>query len=236
MAGVRRRHGKEKSPETSPVEEASDGEEDETPKPVTERTPSGWGVRTKWTLILLGLFAVLIAMGHPALCLLVMVCQGFMYSEIVHTGFKWNKEKELPLFRTLNYFFYVCICSYFYVKALAPFIRNTPFLVPVMGPLVKHANFLVFSGICTGLILFVLTLKKGFYRYQFQQLAWTFMAIFFVCAPATLIMINMFRGLIWFGFFFEVFVELIGLYYLLCSSFPMIYLRSFSESYLAELS
>jgi phosphatidate cytidylyltransferase len=50
----------------------------------------------------------------------------------------------------------------------------------------------------SGIVLFVLTLKKNFYKYQFQQLAWTGMALLLVVFPTTFIISNMYQGIIWF--------------------------------------
>eukprot|EP00475_Leptophrys_vorax_P014319 TRINITY_DN2070_c0_g2_i3.p1 TRINITY_DN2070_c0_g2~~TRINITY_DN2070_c0_g2_i3.p1 ORF type:complete len:431 (+),score=114.21 TRINITY_DN2070_c0_g2_i3:28-1320(+) len=158
----------------------------------------GWGVRTRWTIILLITFFVLIAIGHPTLTLLVMVCQMFMYKEIVAIGFKWNKEKELPLFRTLNWYFYFCITFEIYSKALGSMILETPGLASFFRYPIQFSSLIFYSGFCIGIVLFVLTLKKNFYKYQFQQLAWTGMAILLVVFPTTFIISNMYQGIIWF--------------------------------------
>ena len=42
------------------------------------------------------------------------------------------------------------------------------------------------------------TLRKGHYRFQFRQLAWTHMSIFFVVLQPHMIIENVFEGLIWY--------------------------------------
>ena len=43
------------------------------------------------------------------------------------------------------------------------------------------------------------TLRKGHYRFQFRQLAWTHMSIFFVVLQPHMIIENVFEGLIWYA-------------------------------------
>jgi len=50
----------------------------------------------------------------------------------------------------------------------------------------------------TGFVFFVGSLKKGHYKFQFTQFAWTHMALFLVVVQAHFIMNNIFEGMIWF--------------------------------------
>ena len=43
-----------------------------------------------------------------------------------------------------------------------------------------------------------MTLKKGHYKFQFTQFAWTHMALYLVVVQAHFIMNNVFEGMIWF--------------------------------------
>lgn len=48
------------------------------------------------------------------------------------------------------------------------------------------------------LVLFVLTLQKEQYGYQFKQLAWTHLIVFFTVVPSSFFVPLMFEGLVWF--------------------------------------
>jgi phosphatidate cytidylyltransferase len=50
----------------------------------------------------------------------------------------------------------------------------------------------------TGFVFFVGSLKKGNYRFQFSQFAWTHMALVFIVVQSHFIMNNVFEGMIWF--------------------------------------
>jgi len=51
-----------------------------------------------------------------------------------------------------------------------------------------------------GFVLFVLSLRKGLYVYQFGQFAWTHMIIVTVLMQSSCFVANVFEGLIWFVF------------------------------------
>lgn len=54
------------------------------------------------------------------------------------------------------------------------------------------------GGACAGLVLFVLTLQQGQYSYQFRQLAWSHLIVFFVVLPTSFLVPLAFEGLMWF--------------------------------------
>jgi phosphatidate cytidylyltransferase len=49
-----------------------------------------------------------------------------------------------------------------------------------------------------GFLIFVLTLKKGFYKYQFRQFIWTHMTCFLIISQCAAFIGNIYEGLIWF--------------------------------------
>lgn len=49
-----------------------------------------------------------------------------------------------------------------------------------------------------GFVFFVATLKKGHYKFQFTQFAWTHMALYLLVVQAHFIINNIFEGMIWF--------------------------------------
>jgi CDP-diglyceride synthetase len=50
----------------------------------------------------------------------------------------------------------------------------------------------------SGFMMFVLSLKRGMYLYQFGQYAWTHMIILIIFVPSSFFVSNIFEGLIWF--------------------------------------
>ena len=66
--------------------------------------------------------------------------------------------------------------------------------------LINYQNFIAFLLWILGFLLFVLSLKKGFYRYQFRQFGWSHLAILLIVAACSTILINVYEGVIWFIF------------------------------------
>jgi phosphatidate cytidylyltransferase len=61
-------------------------------------------------------------------------------------------------------------------------------LLPPVSPLCLPAGF----------VMFVLSLKRGMYLYQFGQYAWTHMILLVIFVPSSFFVSNIFEGLIWF--------------------------------------
>jgi CDP-diglyceride synthetase len=49
-----------------------------------------------------------------------------------------------------------------------------------------------------GFLLFVISLKKGFYKYQFRQFAWTHIGCLLLVGQTSVIVYNIYEGLFWF--------------------------------------
>ena len=67
-------------------------------------------------------------------------------------------------------------------------------------PLAQHHRFISFSIYTVGIVAFVLNLRKGHYKFQFSQLAFTHMILLFVVFQANFIACSIFEGLFWFVF------------------------------------
>jgi len=163
-----------------------------------------WWVRTWWSLIMVGGFAFLIYYGgHFALVGLILFLQIFGMRELMeirHSKLKLDqrlRNEPIPyykfidvlLFFSLVYFLYG---SYFMSRFPDFFMAN-----PFLNNLMVHHSFISFGFVIIGVVAFVLTLKRGFYKLQFKQLVWTTMALVAV-APSSFHVANIFNGLIWF--------------------------------------
>lgn len=66
--------------------------------------------------------------------------------------------------------------------------------------LYDYHRLISFSLFMLGLLLFVWSLERGSYRYQFQRFAWSLLALIFVCSVPTTISYNVYKGIFWFIF------------------------------------
>lgn len=142
-------------------------------------------------------FAVTIALGHVGMASLVMVMQVVMFYEIVKLGGKKRMDKDLPGFRFLHWYWLMATLFLMHGKTLMSHYLRFDFVSRYFSVFVAYHSFLSFCFFCGGFVLFVCLLKKGFYRYQFKQLAWCWITILIVVVQSTFILTNIFQGLIW---------------------------------------
>jgi phosphatidate cytidylyltransferase len=56
----------------------------------------------------------------------------------------------------------------------------------------------MFGTFVFGVILFVTSLRKGQYKYQFKMFAWTIITCALVVTQTTAVFLNIYQGIIWF--------------------------------------
>ncbi|KAF9921712.1 hypothetical protein FBU30_008217 [Linnemannia zychae] len=169
---------------------------------------ANWSVRTLWTLIMIGGFFACIAAGPAAVILLVVIVQGLVYKEVIYLAAVPSKEKKLPWFRAMNWYFLFSTNYFFYGESLIHYFQHIVFVDAFLLPFATHHRFISFAlyvaGTVTGnyseirFVFFVANLKKGHYRFQFSQFAWTHMTLLLVVCQSHFIINNIFEGLIWF--------------------------------------
>uniref|UniRef100_A0A7S3V3L3 Phosphatidate cytidylyltransferase n=1 Tax=Aplanochytrium stocchinoi TaxID=215587 RepID=A0A7S3V3L3_9STRA len=177
--------------------------------PVTllvDQTPKnkwmGFITRASWSLLMIFSFLFIVVYLQQAGCaILVFVIQAAMYKELIQIGRRPQREAELPGFKFL-YWWWFFVCSLIvYGTTLEPhFLMHT--LRHRLGfKLSKHLQYYwlySFSLYAIGLVLFVISLKKRHYKYQFKRFALCHVVLLLVVTQSCFIVVNMFEGLIWF--------------------------------------
>lgn len=59
---------------------------------------------------------------------------------------------------------------------------------------VPYLTFISFILYALGVVAFVLTLQKGYYKYQFEMFAWVHLTLLMVVVQSTFIAVNIFQG------------------------------------------
>ncbi|KAG0098163.1 hypothetical protein BGZ93_000938 [Podila epicladia] len=159
---------------------------------------ANFAVRTLWTLIMIGGFFACFAAGPLFVILLVVLVQGLVYKEVIYLANVPSREKKLPWFRTMNWYFLFSTNYFFYGESLIHYFQHVVFVDAFLLPLATHHRFISFTLYVIGFVFFVANLKKGHYRFQFSQFAWTHMTLLLVVCQSHFIINNIFEGLIWF--------------------------------------
>ncbi|KAJ3045738.1 hypothetical protein HDV00_007864 [Rhizophlyctis rosea] len=156
------------------------------------------GVRGIWTLVMIGGFFVMLMAGHIWMVMLVGVIQLAVYKEVISIGVVPAQEKKLPWNRFLHWYFLGSTNYFLYGESIIHYFKAFVIVDAFLMPLATHHRFISFLLYCFGLVLFVLNLKKGYYKFQFSQFGWTHMTLLLVVCTSHFIINNIFEGLIWF--------------------------------------
>jgi len=163
-------------------------------------TSSDMLVRTISGAIMIVGFVFIIACGHFYCNLLVHAITMTVFTEIIRLKRHKEKENELPLFFFLRWYFFAVTVFYLSRRFLGSIFDE---MAEDFGPLaytlmVKHHTMVSYCLFLTGMVVFVLTLRKFTLRYQFHQMTWTIMVLLIVVVQAYSCAANIYRGLIWF--------------------------------------
>lgn len=159
-------------------------------------------IRARSSVWMIAGFATIIYMGHLYIWAMVVVIQIVMCRELFNLMRKANESGDLPGFRLLNWHFFFTAMLFAYGRFLSGQLVNTvtsdKFLYQLVSGLIKYQMFICYFLYIAGFMWFILTLKKGMYKYQFGQFAWTHMILFVVFLQSSFAVANIFEGIFWF--------------------------------------
>lgn len=137
---------------------------------------------------MLGGFVTLFSLGHIPVFFLFFFCQVMMFKEVKRISNVLRDQKALPSFRPLHWYWFSTATFFAYGRVLDFYFHL---------PIPYHAliSFLLYVG---GIVLFVFSLEKSYYRFQFEMFGFVHLTLFFVVLLSTFIVVNLFQGIIWF--------------------------------------
>ncbi|KAJ3092543.1 hypothetical protein HK102_006096 [Quaeritorhiza haematococci] len=157
-----------------------------------------WWVRSLWTVVMVSGFLAFLFAGHIWIVLLVVAVQTQIYKEVISIAHVPSKEKKLPWFRAINWYFLASTNYFLYGESIIHYFKKSVLVDAFLSPLATHHRFISFLLYCFGFMLFVLNLKKGHYKFQFSQFGWTHMTLLLVVCQSHFVINNIFEGLFWF--------------------------------------
>ncbi|KAM4854789.1 phosphatidate cytidylyltransferase 1 isoform 1-T1 [Thomomys bottae] len=180
--------------------------------PTSDRTPEilqkalsglssrwkNWWIRGIVTLTMISLFFLIISMGSFMLMLLVLGIQVKCFHEIITIGYRVYHSYDLPWFRTLSWYFLLCVNYFFYGETVADYFATFVQREEQLQFLIRYHRFISFALYLAGFCMFVLSLVKKHYRLQFYMFAWTHVTLLIIVTQSHLVIQNLFEGMIWF--------------------------------------
>ncbi|KAJ8360891.1 hypothetical protein SKAU_G00174160 [Synaphobranchus kaupii] len=128
----------------------------------------------------------------------VLCVQIKCFQEIITIGYSVYHSYHLPWFRTLSWYFLLCVNYFFYGETVTDYFFTLVQREEPLRILSKYHRFISFALYLTGFCMFVLSLVKKHYRLQFYMFGWTHVTLLIVVTQSHLIIHNLFEGMIWF--------------------------------------
>eukprot|EP00038_Savillea_parva_P031843 m.91100 g.91100 ORF g.91100 m.91100 type:complete len:453 (-) comp9888_c0_seq2:72-1430(-) len=162
-------------------------------------------IRTISTVVMLLVFFGIIWAGATYLMLMVVGLQTLVFRELVNVRYaRYQSDKvtinaQVPLFRTLQYWWFLVGMVFVYTDFLTVYSRGRSHMVYTSQWMHKTPwiCFLLFSS---ALLISILTLrpKKETIRYQMGHLAWTVVSLVMVCGQMFYAPRMIYLGIYWF--------------------------------------
>lgn len=162
-----------------------------------------------------GFFACLFA-GHIYIIMLLTAIQIVSFKEvinIINVPAK-SRDRSLRFTKTLSWYFLGTAIYFLYGESMIYYFKHIILVDRVLLPFATHHRFISFmlyifgnqiqrqptseeSVLITslGFVFFVGSLRKGHYRFQFTQFAWTHLALFLIVVQAHFVVNNVFEGM-----------------------------------------
>ncbi|XP_052829920.1 phosphatidate cytidylyltransferase, photoreceptor-specific isoform X1 [Octopus bimaculoides] len=156
-----------------------------------------WVIRGIFTWLMILFFAFIVYLGPLALVLLVFAIQIKCFHEIITIGYVVYKSYDLPLFRTLSWYFLFTSNFFFFGESMIEYFSVLLNRNNFLRFFVTYHRFLSFSLYVAGFVAFVCSLIKKHYLKQFTLFGWTHVTLLIVVTQSHLIVQNVFEGLIW---------------------------------------
>ena len=136
--------------------------------------------------------------GHIYIIMIVTAIQIISFKEVIAISNVPSRARQLRFTKTLNWYFLGSTMYFLYGESVIYYFKHIILVDRVLLPFATHHRFISFMLYVTGFVFFVVSLEKGHYKFQFQQFAWTHMALYLIVVQAHFIMNNIFEGMIWF--------------------------------------
>jgi len=156
-----------------------------------------WVQRSLTATCLIIYFIVITYVGLPPIWLSTLAIQVKCFHEIITIAYNYKKLPEVPLFRTLNWYFLFVANYYFGGETFALYLEAFIAKYLVVNLLFRYHRFLSFCLYMGGIIWFLNLLRRPVIRQQFSLLAWVHFLCIIVVLQSYMIIQNLFEGLIW---------------------------------------
>jgi len=159
-------------------------------------------IRAFMGTFMIGTFSGVIYLGHVYICILVFCLQCFIFAELVGVRKRQAAERRMPLFRSIQWAWFLVAAFYTWSGHASEFLVQSPqrfHAWTTISRFILENNVIIsFNSYAALLIVSVLSLRKGLYKYQLTQYTWTVVTICIVVFQTQAVFQLIYVGLFWF--------------------------------------
>lgn len=160
-----------------------------------EKKSSTKAQRVKTGLTIFGSFMVIIFAGPFYCCLLVWIIELGLFREIINLKRNYTKEVLIKSSTYLVWYLYIIGSIFFFVWNFQDMLVNSS--SPTIHFIARYRNLIFFAAYLSFFLLFVLSLRFGYIRYQVRLFVETHISLLIVASVGS-IMLVIYDGIIWF--------------------------------------
>jgi phosphatidate cytidylyltransferase len=149
-----------------------------------------------WAMIFFFFFVIFSA--HVYVVLILMAMHVAVFKEMITVRYNAEQAKAVPLFRTIQWAWFLVAMYYTYGNALYDWSLRHEAERGIFHLYVRYHDWITFGAYSLLFVITVLHFKKGSYKYQFSQLTWTLLTIVWTLLTVARGMRLVFGGLIWY--------------------------------------
>lgn len=177
--------------------------------------------RTVFSLLMIGGFSFILAMGPSYLILLVLILETLVYREITalfnipgrtilttprsqsdadeeDTLTQREADREELWSKTLSWYFFA-VCNFFlYGESLTYYFKHIVLTDSFFVQFARHHRFISFMLYIFGFMAFVSNLKRRNLKHQFALFCWVHMSLMLIVMSSHFIVDNILEGIVWF--------------------------------------
>lgn len=161
--------------------------------------------RSLFGTMMMGAFGFIISCGHVYVCLMVFMLQCCLFGELVGVRKKMAAERKIPLFRSIQWAWFFTAAFWTWSDGMFTFLRETPLRrqmqkdsAQIISRILEKSALISLALYSTLMIVSVLSLRKGLYRYQMTQYSWTLVTCAIVVFQMRAVFQTIYSGLFWF--------------------------------------
>jgi phosphatidate cytidylyltransferase len=127
--------------EGSPLKERNNGKVEPSEY---EKKKATFITRTVWTLFMIGIFFGAMFAGHIYILMIITVVQMVSFKEVIAIAQVPQKQKELPLTKSLNWYFFAITMYFLYGESVTYYFKHILVVDKILLPMTTHHRFISF--------------------------------------------------------------------------------------------